>query len=570
MNERLFSNSSIRILYVMFAFFQLISAVLMVLQIAFFADMVSVALLDREPVFTDFTTHEMIVISLVCVVIRVLFMWGSAPLLSVIASSFKASLREDVQTHLFKLGPTALQQERSGELVTSLTEGLDKLDAYFREYLPACIVALVFCPLIMFVIAVFAPEISLILGITVVLIFFALMITGIVAGKRSRIQHAELGRMGADFLDVMRDLTPLRLLNQSKAQGVVIQQSSERFRLSTMAVLRTAFLSSLTLEMISTISIAVIAIYVSGLLLTDHMIFQYGLFVLMVLPEFYAPLRTYGVKFHVGKEGLANFERLTVLLAKPAPLTGDNTVIPAWQSIQFDAVSFAYTDERPALDRASFTIKRGQTVALVGNSGSGKSTVNALLLGFIQPQTGAIRLDDVSLSQFSPDVWRERVAWVSQRPYLFNASIADNIRMGNLSATHDQIIHASKQAGAHDFIMALPQGYDTPCGERGYSLSGGQAGRVAIARAFLKDADLLILDEPTANLDRESEAIVLEALARLGQGRTVVSVAHRLDTIIDADQIIVLEAGQVVETGDHASLIAKGGRYAQMRGGNDV
>lgn len=566
MDRRLLSNRNVIYAYFIFGCCQFASLFMLLIQTGLFVDVIAVELFHNEPVFTPFTTPQALTASLVLVLIRMLLNAISAPLLGYVSATIKADLREKVHRHLLKLGPTFVQRERSGELVTSLTEGLDKLDAYFREYIPSMIVALIFCPIIIYYVSLMAVEVSVIMGVTIVLIFLALMITGIMAGKRSRIQHAELGKMGADFLDVMRDLTTLRLLNQSQAQGVVIQQSSENFRQSTMAVLRTAFLSSLTLEMISTISIALVAIYISGLLLNEQILFQYGLFILMILPEFYATLRTYGVKFHVGKEGLANLERLNELLDTPAPTIAYNPTLPTWNTIRFDDVHFAYTEDRPALNGVTLTIKRGQTVALVGDSGSGKSTINALLLGFVQPQTGAVRLDDVALDQFSAQAWRDQIAWVSQRPYLFNASIADNIRMGKQTATHQQVIHAAQQAGAHDFIMALPQGYDTPCGERGYSLSGGQAGRVAIARAFLKDADVLILDEPTANLDPDSEALVLEALARLGEGRTVVSVAHRLDTITDADQIIVLEDGRVVETGDHASLIAQGGRYARMRG----
>jgi ATP-binding cassette subfamily C protein CydD len=565
MNKRLLNDVNL-ITYGIFGTCQLLSVILVLFQVWFFVEIIALELFDAPQSDYGFTTTNYLVMSLVVIVFRMGLAWVVTPILGLSSSDVKVTLRQRVNDHLFKLGPTFIQRERSGELVTSLTEGLDKLDAYFREYLPSVIVVVIFCPIIIITVGFIAFEVSAGMTFTVFLIVFALMFTGIAAGKRSRQQHAELGKMGADFLDVMRNLTALRLLNQSQAQGETIRQSSDNFRKSTMSVLRVAFLSSFALEMISTISIALIAVYVSGRLLNETMVFQHGLFILMILPEFYLPLRTFGVKFHTGKEGLANVERIYQLLDTPTPDFGVQTDLPMWQTIHFEDVHFSYTADRPALNGLSLTIKRGQTVAVVGDSGSGKSTVNALLLGFVQPQTGMIKLDDLPLDALSPEAWREGIAWVSQRPYLFHASIAENIRMGNQSATQEAIIHAAKQAGAHDFIMALPDGYDTPCGERGYSLSGGQAGRIAIARAFLKDADLLILDEPTANLDPDSEAIILKALDRLRSGRTVVNVAHRLDTIRDADVIVVLNEGRVAEMGDHASLMASGGRYASMRG----
>lgn len=566
MNKRLLNDVNL-ITYGIFGGCQLLSVILVLFQVWFFVEIIAIELFDLSQSADGFTTANYITMSLIVIGLRMGLAWGMTPILGWSASEVKATLRGRVGDHLFKLGPIAIGRERSGELVTSLTEGLDKLDPYFREYLPSVIVVCVFCPIILIAVALIALEVSVGMAVTVFLMIMALGMAGMATGKRSRAQHAELGKLGADFLDVMRNLTALRLLNQSQAQGETIRQSSDNFRKATMSVLRVAFLSSLTLEMISTVSIAVIAVYVGGRLLNETLLFQHGLFILMILPEFYAPLRTFGVKFHTGKDGLANVERIYQLLDTPAPEVGAQMTVPNWQTIRFDDVHFAYTPERPALNGLSLTIKRGQTVALVGDSGSGKSTVNALLLGFVQSQAGAIWLDDEHLdATIALEAWRGQIAWVSQRPYLFHASIADNIRMGKQSASHADVIEAAKQAGAHDFIIGLPDGYATPCGERGYSLSGGQAGRIAIARAFLKDADLLILDEPTANLDPDSEAIILEALERLRVGRTVVNVAHRLDTIRDADLIVVLREGRVVETGDHASLMALGGQYAQMRG----
>jgi ABC-type multidrug transport system fused ATPase/permease subunit len=239
--------------------------------------------------------------------------------------------------------------------------------------------------------------------------------------------------------------------------------------------------------------------------------------------------------------------------------------VVTWHAIQFDAVQFAYTPDRPALHNVSFDIPRGKNIAVVGESGSGKTTLAMLLLGFITPQAGVIRIGETPLPHLNISAWREQIAWVSQKPFLFNMSIKDNIRMGNPNASDADIIRAAQDADAHDFIMRLPAGYDTPCGERGTQLSGGQAQRVAIARAFLKNAPFLIFDEPTANLDPASEAQVMTALVRLAQGRTAFSIAHRLDTITHADMILVMRDGRLVEHGTHQTLLAQNGYYAQLR-----
>jgi len=240
---------------------------------------------------------------------------------------------------------------------------------------------------------------------------------------------------------------------------------------------------------------------------------------------------------------------------------GENT----WHAIRFESVQFAYSPDRPALNGVSFIIPRRAQVAVVGESGSGKTTLAMLILGFISPQAGKIMIGDNSLTDLNIRAWRKQIAWVSQKPYLFNMSIKDNIRIGNPHASDADMIRAAQDANAHDFIIQLHAGYDTPCGERGVQLSGGQAQRIAIARAFLKNAPILILDEPTANLDADSEGQVIGALAGLTKNRTVLSIAHRLDTITYADMILVMQNGRLVEQGTHQTLLAQNGYYAQLR-----
>ena len=492
-----------------------------------------------------------------------------------VTSHIKAELRGRTMTHLRHLGPAFIQTQRTGELITTLTEGIEKLDVYFRAYLPALIIAVI-APLC---IALFILPLDLLTFIVFIVtaplipIFMALI--GMSAGRLARQQHGRMSILGAHFLDVMQGLTTLRLLNRSAFQVATIRKITDDFRHATLDVLRVAFLSALTLELLATLSVAIVAVEIGVRLLHGGILFEHALFLLILAPEFYMPLRTLGARFHSGTEGKAVAERIYGLLdtSSPAdmmnhiPTTTPETedVVNTWHTIQFDEVQFVYAPDRPALHTVSFNIPRGAQIAVVGESGSGKTTLAMLLLGFITPQAGIIRINDTPLPYLNISAWRKQIAWVAQKPFLFNMSIKDNIRMGNSNTSNADIIRAAQDANAHDFIMSLPAGYDTPCGERGVQLSGGQAQRIAIARAFLKDAPLLILDEPTANLDADSEAQIIGVLARLANNRTVFSNAHRLDTITHADMILVMQNGRLVEHGTHQALLTQNGYYAQLR-----
>jgi ATP-binding cassette subfamily C protein CydD len=337
-------------------------------------------------------------------------------------------------------------------------------------------------------------------------------------------------------------------------------------------VLRVAFLSALVMEMVATVSTAVVAVEIGLRLLYGRMVFEEAFFVLLLAPEFYLPLRLLGARFHTAMSGIAAAQRIFEVLELEAEVKPEIRAEEAARDlslspglIRFDDVHYAYDGgQRPALNGLSFQVAPGQTVALVGPSGAGKSTVAYLLLRFIQPDQGMITTGDLPVQDFPILAWRRQVAWVPQSFYLFHASVAENIRLARPEASLDEVIWAARQAYVHDSIRALPRGYDTLVGERGTRLSGGQAQRIALARAFLKDAPLLILDEATSNLDPEHESRVREAIERLMQGRTVLVIAHRLSTVFGADQIFVMTGGQVVESGTHANLLEEGALYRRL------
>jgi ATP-binding cassette subfamily C protein CydD len=503
-------------------------------------------------------------LALVCAAL----VWGSEVAANHVAVQVKDRLRARLMAHLLALGPAYAHGERSGELANTAVEGIEALDAYFRQYLPQiALAALVPLAVLLFVFPLDWVS-GLVLLLTAPLIPVIKVLIGGAAEAMTRRQWASLSHMSAHFLDVLQGLTTLKLLGRSREQIRAIAQISDQFREATTGVLRVAFLSALVLEMVATISTAVVAVQVGLRLLAGHLSFEQAFFVLVLAPEFYLPLRMLGTRFHAGMEGVAAAQRIFEVLGVEARVeVRAEARLPSSFNIRFDCISFAYEEgKRTALDGLSFEVRQGERVALVGPSGGGKSTVAYLLLRFIEPDSGAITVDGVPLSDLPVAAWREQVAWVPQNPHLFHGTVTENIRLGRANATPDEVTWAARQAHAHEFITALPQGYDTSIGERGARLSGGEAQRIALARAFLKDAPFLILDEATANLDPEVEALVQEAMERLLRGRTALIIAHRLSTVYRADRIVVIDGGRVVETGSHEALVRQGGLYRRLVG----
>ncbi|HTK05950.1 MAG TPA: thiol reductant ABC exporter subunit CydD, partial [Ktedonobacteraceae bacterium] len=454
--------------------------------------------------------------------------------------------------------------------------GIESIDAFFSQLMPQAF-ASVLIPLIIGLVAlVIDPLSGLILLLTTPVLLVFMYLIGHMAATHTKKQWNQLSRMSAHFLDVLQGLTTLKLFGRSQAQRETIGRISDLFRATTMDVLRVAFLSSLALEIGATISTAMVAVEIGLRLLYNQLAFAPAFFVLLLAPDFYLPLRTLGAKFHASMSGSASAQRIYEIMGTPIPGAEQSSVLPSAKtskSIDFRNVTYTYHDgngdEHPALHNVSFSIERGQKVALVGPSGAGKSTIASLLLRFSEPQAGEIVIDGTPLAAIQPRVWREQIAWIPQRPSLFNVSIAENIRMGRAGATMDEIIAAARQAQLHEFIEALPSGYETIVGERGARLSGGQAQRLAIARAMLKDAPILLLDEATAHLDSVNEQAVLDALHTLMQGRIALIIAHHLHTVRTADHIILLAGGQIIATGTHEQLLAHSRAYCDLVGASE-
>jgi ATP-binding cassette subfamily C protein CydD len=514
---------------------------------------------------------------LLVAIARAGLMWAGEVTANRVAGQVKRDLRERFFAHILELGPAYTRGERSGELVNTAVEGIESLEAYFSQYLPQ--LALTVLVPVTFLVLVFPLDLlsGLVLLLTAPIIPVFMILIGNLADSLASKQWQSLARMSAHFLDVLQGLTTLKLFGRAQDQVQVIAQVSDRFRDTTLGVLRVAFLSALVQEMVATISTAIVAVEIGLRLLYGHLVFEQAFFVLVLAPEFYLPLRLLGTRFHASVSGVTAARHIFQVLDIERPQQEERetrrqgepnrsiSLSPSrLDTLSFKDVHYAYADDRPALNGVSFTIEAGQRVALVGPSGAGKSTVAQLLLRFIEPQRGEIRVNGARLAGMPAGDWRKQVAWVSQNPYLFNMSAMENIRLARPGATQDEITLAAQLAHAHDFLQVLPQGYDTVIGERGARLSGGQAQRIALARAFLKRAPLLILDEATSNLDPETEALLQDATERLMQGRMTLVIAHRLSTVYGADRIVVMDAGQVVETGTHSSLMRQEGTYRKL------
>jgi ATP-binding cassette subfamily C protein CydD len=390
---------------------------------------------------------------------------------------------------------------------------------------------------------------------------------GEAANRMTQRQWQALSSLSGHLLDRLQGLTTLKLLGRSQVEIALLRQRSIEFRDRTMAVLRVAFLSALVLEWVATLSTAIVAVEIGLRLLSGNLGFESAFFVLLLAPEFYIPLRMLGLRFHAGAAGAAAAVHIfDVLEQQPlAQARGSLQEIPPDAAISFQNVYYKYPGaEHPALQNLGFTWKSGETLALVGPSGGGKSTIANLLLGFDQPTQGVILLNGVSLASFDPTAWREQIAWVPQNPYLFMDSVEENLRLANPQASQAAIIDACAQANALAFIERLPQGFQTMIGERGHRLSGGQAQRLALARAFLKNAPRIILDEATANLDPDTENRIHSAMQRLQVNRTTLIIAHRLTTTLRADRVLVLHQGRILESGNPRDLLKQQGAYWRM------
>ncbi|MEU6279646.1 thiol reductant ABC exporter subunit CydD [Streptomyces sp. NPDC047028] len=460
------------------------------------------------------------------------------------SAAVKSELRGRLLDQAAALGPGWLSGQRTGSLVTLATRGVDALDDYFSRYLPQLGLAVV-VPVAVLARIVTEDWVSaaIIVG-TLPLIPVFMMLIGWATQSRMDRQWRLLSRLSGHFLDVVAGLPTLKVFGRAKAQADSIRRITGEYRQATMRTLRIAFLSSFALELLATLSVALVAVTIGMRLVHGDMDLYVGLVILVLAPEAYLPLRQVGAQFHAAAEGLAAAEEIFAVLETPVPASGRGPVPSG--AVAFDGVTVRYPGRSAdAVTGVSFSVEPGETVALVGPSGAGKSTLLNVLLGFVRPTGGRVRIGGTDLSGVDLEEWRSRIAWVPQRPHLYAGTIAENVRLARADADDAAVRQALRDAGAMQFVDALPEGVETVLGEDGGGLSAGQRQRLALARAFLADRPLLLLDEPTAALDGGTEGEVVAAVRRLAVGRTVLLVVHRPALLGVADRVVRLEAGEL-------------------------
>jgi thiol reductant ABC exporter CydD subunit len=517
-----------------------LSALLIVTQAWLLADVVSRAFLDGKSLAQLRTP---LILLLLVVLARATIAWMAELAASRCTARAKSQLRAALLQRVAAIGLEHSREQRTGELAVLATRGIDALDGYFSLYLPQLFLAVI-VPVVVVVVVLWNDWLSAaIIAFTIPLIPLFMALVGAATKERMDGQFRTLERLAGHFLDVVTGLPTLKIFGRAKAQAAAIGEITERYRRAAISTLRITFLSSLILELVAMLSVALVAVEIGLRLMNGHLGLRTALFALILAPEAYLPLRRLGANYHASAEGIAAAEQMFAVLEAPAPSRGTRTDFPdpALAGLAVEGLRVSYPGRsEPALDGLSLTVDEGEVLALVGPSGCGKSTLLSVLLGLVTPELGSVRVGGVDLAELDLDAWRARLAWVPQRPHLFKASIAQNVRLGRPGASTGEVRAAIAAAGLTDAVRELPDGLDTVLGERGAGLSAGERQRVALARAFLRDAPLLLLDEPTASLDGETERGIVRTIARLAHGRTVVLVAHRPALVAIANRVVAI------------------------------
>ncbi len=505
------------------------------------ARLLSTAIVEVAQGRASLSTVSGVLVALAAIFLaRALVSWVAEAAAYRTSAKAKAELRAEAIDHVLRLGPLGPAGRDPGAVAALVTRGVDALDAYYARYLPQLVLAVI-VPLAVLVTVLGADLISaIIIAVTLPLIPVFMILIGLYTRSRVDRQWETLSRLSGHFLDLVAGLPTLKVFGRAQRQAKAINAMGERYRSTTMGVLRITFLSSFALELLASLSVALVAVTMGVRLVEGQVTFSIALFVLLLAPEAYLPIRLVGQHFHAAAEGLGAAEEVFALLEQEVPAGGTQSP-PLRPTIHLDGVGVTYAGrEYPALEPTTADLPPGALIAFVGASGGGKSTLLSVLLGFVAPTTGRVRLNDQDLSETDLTRWRAQLGWVPQHPQLVapgaaRPTIRDAVRLGAPTADDARVTRALADAGVLAEVQLLPEGLDTAAAD----LSAGQARRVALARALLPDPQVLLLDEPTASLDGVSEEAVIAALTRARDaGRTVIVVAHR-PAVVDVADVVV-------------------------------
>jgi len=495
---------------------------------------------------------------------RVVFTFLTTWLSGRLAESVKLQLRKLLLEKAGRLGPAWVKRQKTGEITTTFLQGIDALENYFSQFLPQVIQAVV-VPLIILVI-VFPIDVltGVVFIVTAPLIPIFMILIGRLAENITGRQWQQLHRMGDFLLDSIKGLKTLLLLGRNDQRLSEIQSVSENYRIKTLNVLKITFLSAFTLEMVATIATALVAVQIGLRLLYGYLDFGESFFILLLAPEFYLPMRNLSMRYHSAMTGIAAARMIYEVLDSPEKKLKKNLhsssvdLDPGGKEIIFQKVSFRYPDSKQdALSQFDFAFLPGRHYAICGPNGAGKSTILNLLVQFIQPDSGAITIGGNDIRSRSPGDWRRHISYINQKPMLFNANLLENVRMFDSTYSESQVHQALEEAHLDKLVRSLPEGVRTPMLELGIRFSGGERQRLAIARAFLKNAEIVLMDEPTSHLDADLYAELIESIKSLIKERASITVAHHLPLIKMADEILYLGEGKLIDNGTFSALQKK-------------
>ncbi|MDD5284842.1 MAG: thiol reductant ABC exporter subunit CydD [Desulfuromonadaceae bacterium] len=466
---------------------------------------------------------------------------------SAAAARVKQAVRSKLYRKIQSLGAVGLAGNETGPLIETVTRGVDELEHYFTRFLPQLALAAILPLMFLIIIVPSEWRSGLVLLFSAPCIPLFMILIGRGSEKLHRRQWGRLSRMSGHLLDLVQGLPDLIIFGAAKMEAKVVARVSEEYRTATMTVLRLAFLSAFALEFFATVGTALVAVITGFRLLLGTLTLGEGLFVLLMAPEFYLPLRNLGLSYHARMQGIAAAERIAPLLAKPLPEGFAGTLLAPTgpPSVLFEGVSFRYGGNRGGVSGVDLELQSGSITALVGESGAGKTTLARLLVGLARPESGRILVNGQDLTLYAPESWRSRLAWVPQSPYFSSGTVRENLLLGRPDANENEINSALEAAAADKFVSHLPDGLGTLLGDRGAGLSGGELRRLALARAYLSPATLVVLDEPTAGLDPENEQLVCDALEKLARGRTVLVISHREQTLSRAERVAEMIDGRI-------------------------
>ena len=543
-----------------------LNGILMIVQMAALAGIINEVIFSNKPL-TEITPLLFALAAIV--IIRTLFGYISERYSRHAAMHIKVSIRQQLLQHLFAMGPAQATSIGSAKIAQLLHQGVDSLEDYFSGYLPIVAYCSVIPSAVLFAVFPMDWRSGLVLMLTAPMVPMFMIIIGHKAHDLNQKHWTKLLRMSSHFLDIIQGLTQLKIFNASRQEMAAVKTISEDYGNQTMGILKIAFLSSFMLEFLASIAIALVAVILGFRLYYGGVDYLLALWVLLLAPEFYLPFRQLGTQYHAKMAGVTAAQDMLEILNTPIKKSQAGSQYNAPFEIKLADINFTYPGRKNTLNNVNLTLVDHGLYAIIGESGAGKSTLVDTILGFNTPDSGVMTINGTPHTPEKRDAWLRHCGWIAQQGHVFFGSLGFNIALTE-DYNAEKIQQVLLQVGLADFVSQLKSGLNTHVGEGGVGISGGQSQRLALARAFYHQPDVLILDEPSSHLDKDTEQIVSESIAEYAKNHLVIVIAHRLHTVIDAKQIIVLEQGQIIEQGTHTELLALNGSYASTVNINDV